>query len=141
MLYDSITKLSVPAVNHLRKTYNYAILLDLTIRLTADHVKRWTQRYYQHVQVQYSSAYNLSLGPILRALKVDFYSTFYFRYICYFIYIYCRKHNAEFHKLINSVGHSASFPPEEWCWTHPPLPTILTLFEYFHILTYQVLKF
>jgi len=40
MLYDSITKLSVPAVNHLRKTYNYAILLYLTIRLTADHIKR-----------------------------------------------------------------------------------------------------
>jgi len=42
-------------------------------------------------------------------------------------------------KLMKTVGHLARFF-EKWCWTHPHLPTILTLFGYFHILTYQVLK-
>jgi len=41
-----------------------------------------------------------------------------------------------FNKLIKTEGHFF----EKWCWTHPPLPTILTLFGYFHNLTYQVLK-
>jgi len=57
----------------------------------------------------------------------------------FYIYIYSRKFNAEFNELIQTVGHRARFI-ENWCWTHPPLPTILSLFGYFHILTYQVAK-
>ena len=36
----------------------------------------------------------------------------------YFIYVYCRKFNAELNKLIKTVGHRACFF-EKWCWTHP----------------------
>jgi len=35
--------------------------------------------------------------------------------------------------LIKTVGHRARFFETN---PHPPLPTILTLFGYFHILTY-----
>jgi len=50
-----------------------------------------------------------------------------------------RKFNAEFKKLIKTVGHRARL--FEKCFlTNPHLPTNLTLFGYFHILTYQVLK-
>ena len=59
--------------------------------------------------------------------------------IDFYIYIYCREFNAEFNKLMKTVGHPARFP-EKSCWAHPPLSTILTLFGYFHTLTYQVLK-
>ena len=69
----------------------------------------------------------------------DVFGSFLFSIEFFYIYIYCRKFNAEFNKLIKSVGQCASCF-EKWCWTHPPLPTILTLFGYFHILTYQVLK-
>ena len=58
----------------------------------------------------------------------------------FYIYIYCRKFNAAFNKLIKTVVHCARvFFFKKWCWTHPPLPPILSLFGYFHILTYQVL--
>ena len=55
------------------------------------------------------------------------------------IYIDCRKLNAEFNKLIKTVGHRAGFF-EKMMLNTPTLPTFLTLFGYFHILTYQVLK-
>ena len=32
------------------------------------------------------------------------------------------------------------YTSKKWCWTHPPLPTSLTLFGYFHTMSYQVLK-
>jgi len=51
----------------------------------------------------------------------------------FYIYIYCRKINAEFNKLIKTVGHRARFFFGKWCWT-------TTLFGHFRILTYQVLK-
>ena len=35
-----------------------------------------------------------------------------------YIYIRCRKFNAEFNKLIKTIGHRARFF-EKWCWTHP----------------------
>jgi len=57
----------------------------------------------------------------------------------FYIYIDCRKSNAEFNQLIKTVVHRARIF-EKWCWTHQPLPIILTLFGYFHILTYEVLK-
>ena len=65
---------------------------------------------------------------------VCFFSIFMFN-IC----IYCRKIHFEFNKLINTVGHSACYF-EKGRWSHPPLPTSVCLFGYFHILTYQVLK-
>ena len=69
-----------------------------------------------------------------------FWVFFLFSIDCFFyIYIYCRKFDAEFNKLIKALGHRARFF-EKWCWTHPPLPTRLNLFGYFHIPTYQVLK-
>ena len=68
----------------------------------------------------------------------DVFGIFLFSIEFFYIYIYCRKFNAEFDKLIKTVGHRVRCF-EKWCWTHTPLPTILTLFGYFHILTYQVL--
>ena len=56
-----------------------------------------------------------------------------------YIYIYCRKFSAKFNKLIKTVGHRARCF-EFVMLNTPTLPTNLTLFGYFHILTYQVLK-
>ena len=53
----------------------------------------------------------------------------------YYIYIYCKKLNAEFHKLIKTVGHHHGFF-EKWYCTHLPLPTILNfiwIFSYSHL--------
>jgi len=49
------------------------------------------------------------------------------------------KSNAEFNQLIKKSRSPFSFF-EKWCGKQPPLPTILTIFGYFHSLTYQVLK-
>jgi len=38
--------------------------------------------------------------------------------------------NAEFNKLIKTVGHCARYF-EKLCWTNPPLLTILTFFDIF----------
>ena len=58
----------------------------------------------------------------------------------FYIHIYCRKFNAEFNKLIKTEGYRACFLNSKNDVEHTPLPTILTLFGYFHIFTYQVLK-
>jgi len=42
-------------------------------------------------------------------LKDVFGSFLFFRYFYFFIYIYCKKFNAEFNKLIKTVGHHALF--------------------------------
>ena len=59
-----------------------------------------------------------------------FFGSFLFSIFFFYIYIYWRKFNAEFNKFIKTVGHYTRFF-QKWCWTHPPLPTILTLFGYF----------
>ena len=56
------------------------------------------------------------------------------------IYIDCRKLNAEFNKVIKAVGHRARFFEKKMRLNTSTLPTISTLFGYFHILTYQVFK-
>ena len=61
-------------------------------------------------------------------MKIDdkyVFGIFLFFILFFYIYIYYRKFNAEFNKLIKTVGHVANN---------------LTLFEYFHMLTYRVLK-
>jgi len=57
--------------------------------------------------------------------------------IFFYIYIYYRIFNAEFNKLIKTVGHRALIFREMVLNT----PTFANNFGYFQILTYQVLKF
>ena len=58
----------------------------------------------------------------------------------FYIYIYCRKFNAEFNKLIKTVGHrDRFFPKNDGEHTHL-CQQFWLLFGYFDIVTYQVLK-
>ena len=94
-----------------------------------EYVAIWEASFHTHLKIKISK--NNTWNEKLKTISIGFFifDTF------FYIYIYYRKFNVDFNKLMQPVDHHAR------CFaTHTPLPTILTLFGYFHILTYQVLK-
>ena len=90
---------------------------------------RWiTRKFRSHKLVQ------PYISTIMVLIKAVFY-IFLFSIKKKNIYKHYRKLSAEFNKLIKTIGHRARLF-ENWCWTHPHLPTILTLFGHFHSIKY-----
>jgi len=90
---------------------------------------------HNSIKAKYNTCGDILHKRFIITFKDIFYSFLMLMDFCY-IYIYYRKFNAEFNKLIKPVGHRACFFRKV---AQPPLPTILALFSHFRILTYQVL--
>ena len=108
-------------ITHRTKYIRQLLKANITIHTFEEehHVK------YHHLMVLFKDVF----GSFLFIFSIDL----------FYIYIRCMKFNTEFNKLIKQQV-TVLFFPEKWCWSHPPLPTIITLFGQFHIVTYQVLK-
>ena len=72
---------------------------------------------------------------VYRSSVKDVFGSFLFLIDCFYIYLYCRKVNAEFNKLVKTVGHRVrSFFFRKMMLN---TPTVVNIFEIVWILSYS----
>ena len=105
-------------------------LLSKTILLNC-----WSLFYSIHALSQYILLYARQLCHLQQISKTCSIVLFIFDRFFY-IYIYCRKCNAEFNKLIKTVGRSACFFPRKMMFNTPTFANkfdLIWIFSYSHL--------
>ena len=90
-----------------------------------EHINKHEDSFYivkTQQRIQYSLLVCKCPDPNNFELKTFTIAFYLFSIYFFYIYTHCRKFNTEFNNLIKTIGHSARFFPEKWCWTYPPLP-------------------
>jgi len=77
------------------------------------------------------------LFHVYRSSVKDVFGSFLFLIDFFYIYLYCRKFNAEFNKLIKTVGHRVRFFFRKMMLN---TPTVVNIFEIVWILSYSHLS-
>ena len=92
----------------------------------------WTKRF---VYPSFYQKHNSSILQAWQIYTIHFVGSFLFSIDCFYIYMYCRKFNAEFNKLIKTVGHCC-FPKKMMLTT----PTFANNFDFIWVFSYSHLS-